>query len=40
MNKITIFNYEGNTVRTVMKDGNPWWVPKRCMFGTRHWKQS
>lgn len=28
MNKITIFNYEGNTVRTVMKDGNPWWVLK------------
>ena len=28
MNKITLFNYEGNTVRTVMKDGNPWWVLK------------
>ena len=28
MNKLTIFNYEGNTVRTVMKDGNPWWVRK------------
>ena len=28
MNKLTIFNYEGNTVRTVMKDGNPWWVLK------------
>jgi anti-repressor protein len=26
MNKLTIFNYEGNTVRTVMKDGSPWWV--------------
>jgi prophage antirepressor-like protein len=28
MNKLTIFNYEGNTVRTAMKDGNPWWVLK------------
>ena len=28
MNKLTIFNYEGNTVRTVMKDGNHWWVLK------------
>ncbi|KJZ85732.1 MULTISPECIES: phage antirepressor [unclassified Clostridium] len=28
MNKLTIFNYEGNTVRTVKKDGNPWWVLK------------
>ena len=26
MNKLTIFNYDGNTVRTVMKDGSPWWV--------------
>ena len=28
MNKLTIFNYEGNNVRTILKDGNPWWVLK------------
>ena len=28
MKEITIFNYEGNKVRTVMKKGSPWWVLK------------
>ncbi|QPG52977.1 phage antirepressor [Heyndrickxia coagulans] len=28
MNELTIFNYEGSTVRTVLKNGNPWWVLK------------
>lgn len=28
MNDLTIFNYEGNAVRTVLRDGNPWWVLK------------
>ncbi len=26
MNAMQVFNYEGNKVRTVMKDGEPWWV--------------
>ena len=26
MNAMQAFNYEGNEVRTVMKDGEPWWV--------------
>ena len=26
MNKITVFNYEENEVRTVEKDGEIWWV--------------
>ena len=28
MKEITIFNYEGNKVRTVMKKDSPWWVLK------------
>ena len=28
MNGLTIFNYEGNEVRTVQRDGEPWWVLK------------
>lgn len=28
MNKLNIFNYNGNDVRTVQKDGEPWWVLK------------
>jgi len=28
MNELTIFNYEGSTVRTVLRDGAPWWVLK------------
>lgn len=28
MNELQVFNYEGSTVRTVMKDGAPWWVLK------------
>jgi anti-repressor protein len=28
MNEIAVFNYEGNDVRTVQRDGEPWWVLK------------
>lgn len=28
MNNLQIFNYKGNEVRTVEKDGEPWWVLK------------
>ncbi|MDY0407320.1 BRO-N domain-containing protein [Paracerasibacillus soli] len=28
MNNIKIFNFEGNSVRTSIKDGNVWWVAK------------
>ena len=28
MNKLTIFNYEGNNVRTILREGSPWWVLK------------
>ena len=28
MNDLQIFNYNGNEVRTVQKDGEPWWVLK------------
>lgn len=28
MNDLHIFNYNGNKVRTVQKDGEPWWVLK------------
>jgi prophage antirepressor-like protein len=28
MNDLTIFNYEGREVRTVQRDGEPWWVLK------------
>lgn len=28
MNELQIFNYNGNEVRTVEKDGEPWWVLK------------
>lgn len=28
MNDLQIFNYNGNKVRTIQKDGEPWWVPK------------
>jgi len=26
MNELTVFNYEGRDVRTVQRDGEPWWV--------------
>lgn len=26
MNKMQIFRYEDNQIRTILKDGNPWWV--------------
>lgn len=26
MNAMQVFNYEGNEVRTIMKDNEPWWV--------------
>lgn len=28
MNDLQIFNYNGNKVRTIQKDGEPWWVLK------------
>lgn len=28
MNRLQIFSYEGKEVRTIQKDGNPWWVLK------------
>lgn len=28
MNNLQIFNYNGNEVRTIQKDGEPWWVLK------------
>ena len=28
MNELQIFNYNGNEVRTIKKDGEPWWVLK------------
>ncbi|NLY36056.1 MAG: phage antirepressor, partial [Tissierellia bacterium] len=28
MNELTVFNYEGKEVRTVLKDGQTWWVAK------------
>lgn len=28
MNDLQIFNYNGNEVRTIQKDGEPWWVLK------------
>lgn len=28
MNKLQVFNYNGNEVRTIQKDGEPWWVLK------------
>ncbi|MDT8900248.1 phage antirepressor [Anaeroselena agilis] len=28
MNKLQIFSYEGKEVRTIQKDGEPWWVLK------------
>ena len=28
MNEMQVFTFEGNDVRTVVKDGNPWWVLK------------
>lgn len=28
MNKLSIFDYDGRQIRTVLKDGQPWWVLK------------
>jgi len=28
MNQLQVFNYEGKEVRTVRRDGEPWWVAK------------
>lgn len=28
MDELSVFNYDGNEVRTVFKDGEPWWVLK------------
>ena len=28
MNEMQIFHYENNEIRTILKDGEPWWVLK------------
>lgn len=28
MNNLTVFNFEGSSVRTISKGGNPWWIAK------------
>ena len=28
MNNLKVFDFEGSSVRTVFKEGNPWWVAK------------
>src|SRR5690625_6577875 len=28
MNNLKVFDFEGSSVRTVLKEGNPWWVAK------------
>ena len=28
MNELQIFSYEGNDIRTIQKEGDPWWVLK------------
>ena len=28
MKELTVFTFQGNSVRTLVKDGNPWWVLK------------
>jgi prophage antirepressor-like protein len=28
MNELQVFNFQSNEVRTVVKDGEPWWVLK------------
>lgn len=42
MNELQIFNYNGNEVRTIQKDGEPWWVLKDVceILGISHVKDT
>lgn len=42
MKKLQIFNYNGNEVRTIQKDGEPWWVLKDVceILGISHIKDT
>ena len=41
MNELQIFNYNGNEVRTIQKDGEPWWVLKDVceIFGETNYRR-
>ena len=41
MNNLQIFNYNGNEVRTIQKDGEPWWVLKDVceIFGETNYRR-
>ncbi len=41
MNELQIFNYNGNEVRTIQKDGEPWWVLKDvcAVFGETNYRR-
>lgn len=41
MNDLQIFNYNGNEVRTIQKDGEPWWVLKDVceIFGETNYRR-
>ena len=41
MNKLQVFTYNGNEVRTVQKDGEPWWVLKDVceVFGETNYRR-
>lgn len=41
MNDLQIFNYNGNEVRTIQKDGEPWWVLKDVctVFGETNYRR-
>ncbi len=41
MNNLQIFNYNGNEVRTIRKDGEPWWVLKDVctVFGETNYRR-
>lgn len=42
MNDLQVFNYEGTEVRTVQKDGDPWWVAKDVcdVFGEKNYRRA
>lgn len=42
MSELQIFNYNGNEVRTIQKDGEPWWVLKDVceILGISHVKDT
>lgn len=41
MNELQVFNYNGNEVRTIQKDGEPWWVLKDVceIFGETNYRR-